>query len=57
MGSWDPYAESVEARYTVMATLAGVLFALILGMAGFTIGGYQAWVGYQQWQHPVDQGH
>ena len=45
------------ARYTMMATLAGVLFALVLGMAGLAISGYQAWVGYQQWQHPVDQGH
>ena len=44
------------ARYTMMATLAGVLFALVLGMAGLAIGGYQAWVGYQQWQHPVVPG-
>lgn len=45
------------ARYIMMATLAGVLFAVILGMAGLAISGYQAWVGYQQWQHPVHQGH
>ena len=41
----------------MMATLAGVLFALILGMAGLAVSGYQAWVGYQQWQHPVHQDH
>ncbi len=30
------------ARYTMMATLAGVLFALVLGMAGLAISVYQA---------------
>ena len=45
------------ARYTMMVTLAGVLFAFVLGMIGIAINGYQAWVGYQQWQHPVYQGH
>lgn len=45
------------ARYSMMATLAGVLFALVLGMAGLAINGYQTWIGYQQWQHPVDRGH
>lgn len=43
------------ARYTMMATLAGVLLALVLGMAGLAVSAYQAWVGYQQWQHPVDR--
>lgn len=41
------------ARYVMLATLIGVIFAVILGMAGLAVGGYQAWVGYQQWQHPV----
>ncbi|KAL6716713.1 hypothetical protein ACLMJK_006281 [Lecanora helva] len=44
------------ARYTMMATLAGVLLAVVLGMAGLAISAYQAWIGYQQWQHPVNQG-
>ena len=42
------------ARYIMMVTLAGVLFALVLGIVGIAINGYQAWVGYQQWQHPVN---
>ena len=41
------------ARYVMLATLIGVIFAVILGMAGLAVGGYQAWIGYQQWQHPV----
>ncbi len=41
------------ARYVMMATIAGVLLAIFLGIASLALGGYQAWVGYQQWQHPV----
>ena len=37
----------------MLATLIGVMFAVVLGMAGLAVGGYQAWVSYQQWQHPV----
>ena len=42
------------ARYVMMATFGGVLLAIFLGMASLALGGYQAWIGYQQWQHPVD---
>lgn len=41
------------ARYVMMATLIGVAIAVMLGMASLAVGGYQAWVGYQAWQHPV----
>lgn len=41
------------ARYVMMATIAGVFLAIILGFASLALGGYQAWIGYQQWQHPV----
>jgi hypothetical protein len=44
------------ARYVMMATIAGVAFAIFLGMASLALGAYQAWVGYQQWQHPVTPG-
>jgi len=40
----------------MMATFAGVLFAIFLGMASLALGGYQAWIAYQQWQHPVTGG-
>lgn len=42
------------ARYVMMATLGGVVFAVILGMLGLAVSIFQAWVGYQQWQHPVN---
>ncbi|KAE9377691.1 hypothetical protein N431DRAFT_541349 [Stipitochalara longipes BDJ] len=42
------------ARYVMMATIAGVFLAIFLGMASLALGGYQAWVGYQQWQHPIN---
>ena len=41
------------ARYVMLATLVGVVIAVVLGMASLAVGSYQAWVGYQQWQHPV----
>lgn len=53
-GSLEKWLERRSgARYIMLATLIGVIFAVILGMAGLAVGGYQAWVGYQQWQHPV----
>ncbi|KAG6368782.1 hypothetical protein INS49_002996 [Diaporthe citri] len=41
------------ARYVMMATLAGVLIAVILGLLGLAVSIFQAWVDYQQWKHPV----
>jgi hypothetical protein len=41
------------ARYIMLATLAGVLFAILLGMAGLALSGYQAWIAYQAWTRPV----
>ena len=41
------------ARYVMMATLIGVVFALILGILSLALGSYQTWIAYQAWQHPV----
>ena len=41
------------ARYMMMATLLGVLFAIFLGMASLAVSSYQTWIAYQAWQHPV----
>jgi hypothetical protein len=43
-------------RYVMMATLVGVITAVILGMAGLAVAIFQAWVSYQQWKHPVGNG-
>jgi hypothetical protein len=41
------------ARYMMMATLIGVTFAVLLGMASLAVSSYQTWIAYQAWQHPV----
>ncbi|KAL9632564.1 MAG: hypothetical protein Q9164_005244 [Protoblastenia rupestris] len=41
------------ARYVMMATLLGVIAAVVLGVVGVAVSAFQAWVTYQQWQHPV----
>lgn len=40
-------------RHVMMATLAGVMIAVVLGLLGLAVSIFQAWVGYQQWKHPV----
>lgn len=40
------------ARYMLMATMIGVFIAVIIGIMGLGISGFQAWVSYQQWKHP-----
>ncbi|TQV95658.1 hypothetical protein IF1G_05487 [Cordyceps javanica] len=42
------------ARHVMMATLGGVVLAVLLGAASLAVSIFQAWVGYQQWQHPVN---
>jgi hypothetical protein len=41
------------ARHVMMATFVGVIFAVILGFLSLGVSLFQAWVGYQAWQHPV----
>lgn len=42
-------------RYLMLATLIGVIFAVIIGLASLGVGAFEAYVGYQQWQHPVSR--
>ncbi|KAF3076367.1 hypothetical protein CFAM422_001629 [Trichoderma lentiforme] len=44
------------ARYMMMATLVGVIIAIILGILGLAVGVFQAWVSYEAWKHPVNSG-
>jgi hypothetical protein len=44
------------ARYVMLATLTGVIIAIFLGIAALAVSGYQAWIGYQAWRHPVSPG-
>ena len=41
------------ARHVMMATLVGVIIAIILGILSLAVSIFQAWVGYQAWKHPV----
>lgn len=44
------------SRYVMMATLAGVIIAVLLGFLGLAVSLFQAWVGWQQWKHPIGNG-
>ena len=41
-----------KARHVMMATIAGVIFAVILSILALAVGIFQAWVSYQAWKHP-----
>ena len=41
------------ARYVMMATLIGVIIAILLGIASLAVGIFQSWVAYQAWKHPI----
>jgi hypothetical protein len=41
------------ARYVMLATIFGVLFAIVLGLASLAVSSYQTYLTFQAWQHPV----
>jgi len=41
------------ARYMMLATLVGVVFAVLLGMAALALSALQTWIAYEAWKHPV----
>ncbi|CAG9995977.1 unnamed protein product [Clonostachys byssicola] len=45
-----------SARYMMMATLVGVIIAIVIGILGLVVGVFQAWVAYEAWKHPVSFG-
>ncbi|KAK3324898.1 hypothetical protein B0H66DRAFT_587775 [Apodospora peruviana] len=50
------FERRIAQRYFMMATLGGLLVAIILGLLGLAVGIFQAWVTYQQWKFPVKGG-
>lgn len=50
--SW--FERKSGARYMLMATMIGVFIAVIIGILGLGLSGFQAYVSYQQWKHPVN---
>jgi hypothetical protein len=48
------FERNSSARFVMMATVAGVIFAIFLGLLSLGLGGFQAYVGYMAWKHPVE---
>lgn len=42
-----------KERHFMIATIAGVVFAVVLGLLTLAVGIFQAWISYQQWKYPV----
>jgi hypothetical protein len=49
--SW--FERKSGGRYMLMATMVEVFIGVIIGILGLGISGFQAYVSYQQWKHPV----
>ncbi|CZR62772.1 uncharacterized protein PAC_12669 [Phialocephala subalpina] len=41
------------ARFVMMATIAGVIFAIFLGLLGLGLAAFQSYIGYMAWKYPV----
>jgi len=39
----------------MMATLIGVMIAVVMGFLGLVVAIFQAWVTYQQWKYPISK--
>ena len=39
----------------LMITMIGIFIAVLIGLLGLEPAAFQAWLTYQQWQHPVDR--
>ncbi|KAK4079067.1 hypothetical protein Trihar35433_172 [Trichoderma harzianum] len=42
-----------KARHIMLATLAGLFIAILLGFLGLIVAIVQTWISYQAWKHPV----
>ncbi|KAI9705799.1 MAG: hypothetical protein M1820_005047 [Bogoriella megaspora] len=43
-----------HSRHMMMATLAGVAFAVLLGFLALIVTSFQTWITWQQWKHPIE---
>ncbi|KAI1414438.1 hypothetical protein F5Y13DRAFT_158548 [Hypoxylon sp. FL1857] len=43
------------ARYVMLVTLVGVLIAILPGIFSLAVSVFQAWISWQQWQHPISE--
>lgn len=40
------------ARHVMLATIAGVIIAIVLGVLSLAVAIFQAWIAYEQWKTP-----
>ncbi|EPS37795.1 hypothetical protein H072_8509 [Dactylellina haptotyla CBS 200.50] len=52
-GFLSRWAKRKSTGHANIATIIGVILALFFGIATLGLSVFQAWVGYQQWQHPI----
>ncbi|KAK6538882.1 hypothetical protein TWF694_010440 [Orbilia ellipsospora] len=52
-GYLSRWAKRKGTGHANIATIVGVILAVFFGVATLGLGGFQAWVGYQQWRHPI----
>jgi hypothetical protein len=50
---WRWLERRSRPRFVMLATLAGVIIAILLGLFGLAVQIYQTWITYQAWKHPV----
>lgn len=53
---WETWFQKYSAqRYMLMATVMGVLLAVILGFLGLIVSVFQAWMAYKQWKQAAEK--
>jgi len=50
------FEKRCKARHAMVATIAGVIIAVVLGFLSLGVSIFQAWVSYQQWKGQVTDG-
>ncbi|KAK6356847.1 hypothetical protein TWF718_001187 [Orbilia javanica] len=48
------WAKRKGAGHANIATIVAVVIALIFGLVTLGLGGFQAWISWQQWKHPIE---
>ncbi|KAF3155247.1 hypothetical protein TWF569_009774 [Orbilia oligospora] len=48
------WAKRKGAGHANIATIIAVIIALIFGLVTLGLGGFQAWISWQQWKHPIE---
>jgi hypothetical protein len=42
-----------KPRHVMLATIGGIIIAIILGVGSLVVGILQVWISYQQWKYPT----